>query len=320
VKRVRPFFVLGVAAAGVLVAGAAAADPPGKSSGTPPSIVASGANDVADGRATIGVAIAPRDLHTRVYAEYGPTASYGTRTPETQVPPGDDVVAEYRRLQRLEHATEYHFRWVLTNDAGEFVSPDQTFTTGATGEAGRVGAAVQGVFISIATKSGKVRFRGAGRHRFHDLAAPVGVRVGSVVDARHGKVKITSGLPDGTSQSATFYGGRFLVRQSAADGRVEAHLRGGSVRRCRSPSTATAARKHRKRRRIRSLWGSDSSGLYSTYGLNSVATVRGTRWLTVDRCDGTLTKVVAGSVVVRNRRTGTTRVVTAGQSYLARRR
>ena len=50
------------------------------------------------------------------------------------------------------------------------------------------------------------------------------------------------------------------------------------------------------------------------------ATVRGTRWLTLDRCDGTLTRVTEGAVAVRDRRRGRTVLVEAGRSYLARRR
>ena len=48
--------------------------------------------------------------------------------------------------------------------------------------------------------------------------------------------------------------------------------------------------------------------------------MRGTRWLTEDRCDGTLTRVTEGSVVVRDLHRKRNKVVRAGQSYLARRK
>jgi hypothetical protein len=51
-----------------------------------------------------------------------------------------------------------------------------------------------------------------------------------------------------------------------------------------------------------------------------VATTRGTSWLTEDRCDGTLTRVTSGAVEVRDRVRGTTVLVRAGHSYLARTR
>ena len=64
---------------------------------------------------------------------------------------------------------------------------------------------------------------------------------------------------------------------------------------------ATAAAKRRKR--VRRLWG-DGKGSFRTSGRYSAATVRGTRWLTEDRCDGTITRVVRGEVRGRRLRRG----------------
>jgi ferric-dicitrate binding protein FerR (iron transport regulator) len=47
--------------------------------------------------------------------------------------------------------------------------------------------------------------------------------------------------------------------------------------------------------------------------------VRGTRWQTIDRCDGTLIRVLKGSVSVRDVVKKKTIVVKAGKSYLAKR-
>jgi ferric-dicitrate binding protein FerR (iron transport regulator) len=63
---------------------------------------------------------------------------------------------------------------------------------------------------------------------------------------------------------------------------------------------------------------SDAKGLYRTRGRHSAATVRGTKWLTADRCDGTLTKVKRGKVVVRDFRRKKSVALKAGQSYLAK--
>jgi hypothetical protein len=46
--------------------------------------------------------------------------------------------------------------------------------------------------------------------------------------------------------------------------------------------------------------------------------VRGTIWLTQDRCDGTLTTVKRGTVSVRDLKRRRTVSVKAGHSYLAR--
>jgi hypothetical protein len=48
--------------------------------------------------------------------------------------------------------------------------------------------------------------------------------------------------------------------------------------------------------------------------------VRGTRWLTEDRCGGTLTRVTDGAVVVRDLARRRNVIVRAGHSYLAKAR
>jgi len=71
---------------------------------------------------------------------------------------------------------------------------------------------------------------------------------------------------------------------------------------------------------VRKLWGQDKGGRFRTHGRNSVATVRGTRWVTTDTCAGTRTTVTEGAVAVRDLRRRKTVVVRAGRSYLARSR
>jgi hypothetical protein len=58
-------------------------------------------------------------------------------------------------------------------------------------------------------------------------------------------------------------------------------------------------------------------GNFSTRGRYSAGTVRGTEWDTVDRCDGTLTVVPHGTVLVSDFIHNTTVAVQAGRSYLA---
>ena len=48
--------------------------------------------------------------------------------------------------------------------------------------------------------------------------------------------------------------------------------------------------------------------------------MRGTRWLTEERCDGTFVRVTRGSVVVHVKRTGRDVIVRAGHSVLVPRR
>ena len=69
---------------------------------------------------------------------------------------------------------------------------------------------------------------------------------------------------------------------------------------------------------LRRLFGR-AHGRFRTRGRNSTATVRGTEWSVVDRCDGTLTTVKRGTVVVRDRVKHRTVTLRSGQRYLARR-
>jgi hypothetical protein len=67
----------------------------------------------------------------------------------------------------------------------------------------------------------------------------------------------------------------------------------------------------------RTLWAR-GKGNYRTVGNVSSATVSGTSWVTTDTCAGTLTKVLVGTVVVKDFTTGKTIIVKAGHSYLAK--
>lgn len=163
--------------------------------------------------------------------------------------------------------------------------------------------------------SGRVRVKTPGADDFIPVTARTSVPVGSLIDARHGEVRVRSAVDRrGTTQVGMFSAGRFKVRQSRSDnGLVRIALRGRLD--CKSrPELATAARRRRRRR----VWSSDGGGLFATLGLDSVTTVRGTRWLTEDRCGGTLTRVVRGSVVVRERATGRRFVLHAGERHFAR--
>ena len=76
--------------------------------------------------------------------------------------------------------------------------------------------------------------------------------------------------------------------------------------------------KKAKKPKTRKLWG-EGKGSFRTSGRHSSATVRGTKWVVTDRCDGTLTRVKQGSVLVRDFKRKRNVVVRAGKQYLARR-
>jgi hypothetical protein len=104
----------------------------------------------------------------------------------------------------------------------------------------------------------------------------------------------------------------FVITQPAGGGPALLTLAGGSFAGCGNPRSLTATNSTP----VRQLWGS-ARGNFSTKGRFAAATVRGTIWLTQDRCDGTLTQVVDGVVEVADSTLGKTVSVTAGTSYLA---
>ena len=158
--------------------------------------------------------------------------------------------------------------------------------------------------------AGTVRVRLAGRRRFVRLESVRELPLGSTLDTRRGRVEVaTERRRRGRVQRGQFYGGLFAVRQRAATRFVTDLILRGRLTSC-PQGTASAAR------RARQLWG-NAKGRFRTRGRHSSGAVRGTRWLTVDRCDGTLTIVREGTVAVRDFTLDRTVLVDAGERYLA---
>lgn len=180
-------------------------------------------------------------------------------------------------------------------------------------------APVLGQSVSLEERSGAVQVKVPGAPSYVPLTAPASVPVGSLINTRKGSVTLRSALPGGKQQSAIFHGGLFEVRQPRnGRGVTELVLRGALPTCTRPGAGARAATLSKRRKASRRLWGRDNHGQFRTRGSNSVASVRGTRWYVEDRCDGTLTRVSAGSVSVYDSRRHRSVLVRAGQSYLAR--
>ena len=167
---------------------------------------------------------------------------------------------------------------------------------------------------------------------FVALRGAANVPMGAQLDTRRGRVAVTSAhdTSGSTDQTADFYDGIFAVKQSTPKAKpakpkvliTDLVLTGEPPRsECAPIKGASAAAAKKKKRGGKSvlggLWGS-GKGSFRTNGKYSSATVRGTIWLTQDRCDGTLTKVKRGTVSVRDFKRRRTVTVKAGHSYLAR--
>ena len=163
--------------------------------------------------------------------------------------------------------------------------------------------------------SGTVKVKGR-NGKFRTLRANESIPLGSTVDATKGKVRLTSAANrSGATQSALFYQGAFVVTQTKGAKPITQLALSGKI------SCATKKKKKAstsaKKKKVRRLWG-DGKGRFRTRGKHGAATVRGTKWLTEDRCSGTLVRVKRGRVSVRDFVKRKTVLVKQGRSYVAR--
>jgi PKD repeat protein len=145
------------------------------------------------------------------------------------------------------------------------------------------------------------------------------VPFGRRVDVTNGTLRLT------TNTGTLTVSGRgtvaiFVLVRGTDRGRpiVELRLAGGDFKTC-GPSRAPAgfAAPSPPPKVVRHLWAK-GKGKYRTRGRYAAATIRGTEWLTADRCDGTLVRVTQGRVEVLDLPRRRTVLVRAGRSYLAR--
>ena len=304
----------------------------------PPDVQTQAPTSVASTSAVLHGLVNPRTRMTSYWFEVGTTPAYGTATNPASAGKGDKPVPVTTALGALQPATAYHVRLVAYSDKGVTHGTDVAFTTPAVAQPtaaplpapaapsplpgtepapAATAAPVLGRSVNLASATGTVLVRVPGATNPAALGDGASVPVGSIVDTRAGTVKLQSALPAGRTQTGTFHGGLFEVRQPAGShGLTDLVLR-GALPACRAGGARAAAAA--RRRPPRSLWGHDSHGHFRTRASNSVITVRGTTWFVSDRCDGTLTRVTTGSVAVRYLHTGRTVVLHAGQHHLARR-
>jgi hypothetical protein len=170
--------------------------------------------------------------------------------------------------------------------------------------------------------SGTVLVKSTGSAGFTPLGATASVPLGSTIDTSNGTVQLTSAADSaGRTQTGQFHSGIFRVTQTTSTSSLPGRRRVGltllTLAGVASGCPAGAAlRGHVAVASARRLWG-DAHGNFRTRGRYASATVRGTRWLTEDTCQGTLVKVERGIVAVENLRTHRTVLVHAGSSLLS---
>ncbi|MFL6038040.1 MAG: hypothetical protein ACJ74B_05360, partial [Gaiellaceae bacterium] len=329
-----------------------AATPPGPPPLAAPTVANALTTNIGRTRADVQADVNPNGLLTTFYFEYGVDTAYGSATAPLPAGLGLLPVTLLDTFPDLEPGTTYHFRVVATNLIDTTYGPDATFTTepalpviapiiiagpptpvtkatethetpstDAKSDDDSPRAPVEETPQPVLTKSavvaladGSVKTKQPGAREWPELGDAMSVPMGAVLDATHGKLTLVTALPGGAVQSAQLWGGQVKLRQ-AANGMVDVYLAGAAPS-CVRARTAVAS----KKKRTKLVWIKDNHGRFRSHGKNSVATVRGTLWLTKETCAATLTRVKQGKVAVRDLRRKRTVLVRAGHSYLAKRR
>ncbi len=318
--------------------GGASGQSPGqpKTATGPPKVISSSS-------AVFTATINPQGLPTTMHFEYkaelaGASAAaitYDARTPEQPV--GSDfadhtVTATVANL--LPNST-YHFRAVAANPSGVAPSLDATFKTATDPPPPPpvLGKSVNATPVSgtvLVLLPGQGHISSAGAHAsavkgvgFIPLTEARQLPVGTIFDTSAGVARLTSATAvKGAIQSGDFSAGVFkLLQDRRQKGLTELDLVEGksTTAKCAAPigKAQTAARRALPKT-VLNLLRATAKGKFKTQGKYSSATVRGTTWTTSDRCDGTLTAVKRGVVVVSDLRRRRQIVVRAGRAYLAK--
>ncbi|MFL5816436.1 MAG: hypothetical protein ACJ76L_02435 [Conexibacter sp.] len=203
---------------------------------------------------------------------------------------------------------------------------------------------VLGTSVVAKPRLGRILVRLAGTQRFVPLESIANLPMGSELDAGDGSVVVFFATsPTGKRAKGIATGGRFVVDQPAEydlgqrPGELtlsgpmlgcgaSPHTQVRDASAAAAPAVAAAASglrahassraKHGRRLKVR------ARGRIRTRGRYGAATVRGTRWTTVDRCPshprpGTLVVVSKGLVAVRSFALARTVLVPAGARFLA---
>lgn len=94
-----------------------------------PTIGSEAASAIGSTEALLTATIEPGGLPTDYIVEYGSTVAYGSVTPSVSAGASGESVPVRVRLSSLQAGSEYHFRFVASNELGRVDGSDDQFTT-----------------------------------------------------------------------------------------------------------------------------------------------------------------------------------------------
>jgi hypothetical protein len=293
------------------------------------------------GTASFSAAVRPHGRATTAFFQFGLAARYreprprgavyDESTPPVHLAPALGSYSVSGRVSGLVPNALYNLRLVASSSAGTVYSPEATFRTL---KDPAPGLPLIATTMNLAPVSGLVlhRFpRGRPSHAgavarlvqgsgFLPLTETRQLPIGSQIDARAGALRLTvAGSP--RPQQFTLAGALVSVTQTRGGpggGLTTVRLLEGAFPGAPTYDGCPAAPSSSEV--LQTLRASDLDGSLQTRGRYSSATGQGAGavWDTIDRCDGTLTVVHRGTVIVSDLPLGGTFTVRAGQLYLAR--
>jgi hypothetical protein len=174
--------------------------------------------------------------------------------------------------------------------------------------------------VGLRLPQGRRFFRG---RRFFPPAQPVTIPIDSTIDAEDGVVLTTASDRGGGRKVVSASEGSFTVRQPGGRRAVTAVTRLSLAGALDCPRASTqrgtanrAAHSSGRKLRIKAKKG---KGRLEVRGRYSIGGSYGTSWITEDRCEGTLTTVISGTVRLRDLGRKRWVLVRPGDPYLAKR-
>jgi hypothetical protein len=278
----------------------------------------------------------PQGLPTVAYFQYGldsaysaaADVSYTDSTPQQQIGSAFSPQAVTASVSGLVPNALYHVRLVASNSAGTTYGPDQTFKTQ---QDPAPASPALGKTFDVAGVQGLVLIEINGK--LVPLTEVRQIPVGSVIDALHGSLNLTAALgKKGKTENGTFGGAVFKLTQltggptkgltilSLLEGAFPGAPSFSSCKAKAADSSSPTASAAALSSKVLQTLHASAHGHFRTRGRFAAATVRGTKWTTTDRCDGTLVSVQLHTVTVTDFVRRITVLVHQGHSYLAKAR